>query len=107
VDEDPVERAWGMVALAERYDVYLAAGTADAQARLGSQQVDLVVTTSDGDGFALVEWLRAHHPGLPCLVTTGGVTAKAVAMRRRLPYVMRPLDKERLLAAVARVLSEK
>lgn len=60
-----------------------------------NSSIDLVLTDvtlpGDLDGFALVEWIRVHRPGLPAILTSGKVS-EASAGCQDVPFFAKPCD---------------
>ncbi|MET4897224.1 response regulator [Sphingomonadaceae bacterium jetA1] len=77
----------------------------DACARQECQCVVTDIMMGEMDGFALAESLRARNPAVAIIfMTAWPTTANAVDAVRRyggLDYLEKPLDEERLLAAIA------
>lgn len=74
------------------------------------QRVDLVITDvrmPGGSGLDLLDDLRARHPGLPVVVMTayGSIDVASTAMARgAADFLPKPLDLERTLGVVHRIL---
>lgn len=78
------------------FDVIEAPDATRALALLESDSsIDLVFTDvtlpGEVDGFALVEWIRTHKPGLPAILTSGKVS-EASPKCKDVPFFAKPCD---------------
>jgi two-component system response regulator PilR (NtrC family) len=84
-----------------------AGDVAGAKKLLKAARFDLCLTDMrlpDGDGLDLLEWMTAHHPGVPCAVITahGNVESAVRALKLgAFDFVSKPLD----LGGLRRIVS--
>ena len=111
VDDDAGVRAMMGAALEQQGHVpHLAANGREAEAMLNRQVFDLVLTDivlEDGNGLQLLERVHAQYPHLPVVIVTAvhDISVAIEAMRRgAYDYLMKPFERENLVAAVARAL---
>jgi CheY-like chemotaxis protein len=54
------------------------------------------------DGFALAQWIRASHPGLPIILTSGDTKKAATAKElcENEPFMSKPYDLDLVVAAI-------
>jgi CheY-like chemotaxis protein len=106
VDDDPAIRdALAFLLEDAGYGVRTAPDGQAALAVVAQGACDLVITDLAMprlDGTALIARLRHERPGLPLLVLSAGIR---VAPPPGVPFVAKPFAAERLLAAVARLLT--
>jgi DNA-binding NtrC family response regulator len=82
-----------------------------ALARLQRQAVDLVISDvkmPGTDGFALLHYVKAEHPGLPVVMMSGhsNVSTAVEAMKQgAFDYLVKPFGKEELLRTVQKALN--
>lgn len=81
------------------YTVYEAGNVSEAQAIFGAAlQVDVVfsdVQMPGGlNGFGLARWVRANHPGVPVILTSGvaRLATDAADLCEQAPFVEKPYD---------------
>ncbi|SDX25400.1 response regulator transcription factor [Thiocapsa roseopersicina] len=92
------------------YRVDLATGEGAARARLAAGRFDAVVldlTLADGDGYSLLDALRAGDPLLPIICTSGrcDLDARVKGLRSGFDhYLTKPFEPEELEALLAREL---
>jgi signal transduction histidine kinase/ActR/RegA family two-component response regulator len=93
------------------YRVTRATTADEALALLREQDFDLVLTDvrmpGERDGIALAEWIVAHRPGLPVILTTGYSEHLARAQSLQLPVMPKPTRPDVLLAEVRRQLDAR
>ena len=109
VDDEPAQRELiGGFLKKQGHEVLLAAGGAEALARIREAQVDLVLSDSKMPGMTGPELLgevKALNPEIPfLLVTAYGTVETAVAAMKdgAADYLLKPLDLEELLVRIAR-----
>jgi putative nucleotidyltransferase with HDIG domain len=95
------------------HQVRMAASGLEALEMLGQTDFDLVLTevvVQDGNGIALMEQIREQQPQLPVVMVTA-VHDIAVAIdsmhRGAYDYLLKPFEREHLLAAVRRALDHR
>ncbi len=109
-DDTDLLRLLSMRLSASGYRVSTAESVEAALARLAVERFDLVVSDvrlPDGDGLALFEEIRRHHPAMPViLLTAHGTIPDAVEATSRgvAGYLTKPFDSQTLLARIAQVL---
>ncbi len=97
------------------YEVSLANGPAEAQARLGERTADCVVTDlfmgNDREaGLKLLHWIGANVPGTPVLMMTahGSVEAAVEAMRLgAFDYVQKPFKNDEIRLRIERSIHQR
>jgi DNA-binding NtrC family response regulator len=58
-------------------------------------------------GLSLAVWMNMHHPGVPVILTSGvRAVMPALADQRRIPFVPKPYDFEKVAALIAKVIAE-
>ena len=109
VDDEPAQRELiGGFLKKQGHEVLLAAGGAEALARIREAQVDLVLSDSKMPGMTGPELLgevKTLNPEIPfLLVTAYGTVETAVAAMKdgAADYLLKPLDLEELLVRIAR-----
>jgi len=66
--------------------------------------VDLPGTTG---GLSLAVWMNIHHPDVPVILTSGvRAVMPALADQRRIPFIPKPYDFEKVAALIAKVIAE-
>lgn len=70
--------------------------------------IDLVFTDvtlpGDLDGFALVEWIRVHKPGLPAILTSGKVSDTSPKCKD-VPFFAKPCDYAKVAERIRALLA--
>jgi len=95
------------------YEVLLAESGRDAAGILERQRVDLVLTDivmQDGNGLALLERIRGEYPGLPVVMVSAihDISVAIDSMRRgAYDYLLKPFEREHLVATVVRALEHR
>jgi putative nucleotidyltransferase with HDIG domain len=114
VDNEPPVRTLIAAALERQgYTVKLAGGANEALASLDLNNFNLVLTDivmEDVNGIALLERVHALEPNLPVVVVTAvhDITVAIDAMRRgAYDYLLKPFEREQLLATVERALNHR
>lgn len=114
VDDEPNVRAMMGDALERHgYRVHLASSGLEASDLLQKDHFDLVLTDivmQDGNGLALLEQVRAQHPYMPVVMVTAihDIAVAIDAMRRgAYDYLLKPFEREHLLASVERALEHR
>ncbi len=109
VDDERTMREWLQAALADRYEVRLAADGGEALARLAEAPADLVLTDvrmPGRDGLSLLAELQEGEAGAPPVIvmTAFGTIQEAVEATRRgaFAYLTKPFTLEQLDHALAR-----
>lgn len=79
---------------------------------LDSHRFDLVITDlalPNTTGFGIISHAQAKWPQLPVILVTGylGKTAAEQIINEHVEYIPKPIDRERLLAAVDRFVSHR
>jgi DNA-binding NtrC family response regulator len=107
VDDEPTVLDACVRALSRgRFEVYAAAGGAEAMSRLNGEAFDLLLTDIKMpaiDGLELVRHARQVDPDLPCVVLTGHGTLDAAIESIRLGvsgFVVKPFTLQALMRAV-------
>lgn len=109
-DENPVRSMIGATLERQGYHVQLAQSGREACRQLEQQRVDLVLTDivmQDGNGIALLERVRAEYPNIPVVMVSAihDISVAIDAMRRgAYDYLLKPFEREHLVATVARAL---
>ena len=114
VDDEPHVRAT-MASTLERmgYEVRLAGSGRQALDALALDTFDLVLTDivmQDLNGIALLERIHAQHPRLPVVMVTAvhDISVAIDSMRRgAFDYLLKPFEREQLMAAVERALKHR
>jgi EAL domain-containing protein (putative c-di-GMP-specific phosphodiesterase class I) len=107
-DEEPLRRALARMLAAEAYEVVQAADGREALEQLAGAEFDVVVSDvkmPHMSGLDLLRAIRQKDLELPVILLTGGPTTEAALEAKRhgaLHYLTKPVDKQRLLLAVAR-----
>ena len=58
-------------------------------------------------GLSLAVWINAHHPDVPVILTSGvRAVMPALSNQRRVPFIPKPYDFEKVTALVASVIAE-
>jgi putative nucleotidyltransferase with HDIG domain len=104
-----------MVTALERqgHQVRMAASGLEALEMLGQTDFDLVLTevvVQDGNGIALMEQIREQQPQLPVVMVTAvhDINVAIDSMHRgAYDYLLKPFEREHLLAAVRRALDHR
>ncbi|MGB8261795.1 MAG: HD domain-containing phosphohydrolase [Terracidiphilus sp.] len=111
VDDEPHVRSMtGAVLERQGYDVQSATSGRDALALVENNSFDLVlsdIVMQDGDGLTLLEHIRNQQPHLPVVMVTAihDISVAIDAMRRgAYDYLLKPFERDHLLATVARAL---
>jgi putative nucleotidyltransferase with HDIG domain len=92
------------------YEVMLASGGREAMDAIGQESFELILTDivmQDGNGLALLEHIHAESPNLPVIMVTAihDISVAIDSMRRgAYDYVLKPFEREHLMATVQRAL---
>jgi len=112
-DEETVRQCVADALLSAGYAVEQVASVETAVAKLSTKGLSLVLTDlvmPGSNGLTLLEYARRNHPYLPVVMVTG-VTDISVALEAlRLgayDYLLKPFQREQLLAIVARALEKR
>ena len=95
------------------YQVMLASGGREAQDALDQDSFELILTDivmQDGNGLALLERIHAENPHLPVIMVTAihDISVAIDSMRRgAYDYVLKPFEREHLVATVQRALEHR
>jgi putative nucleotidyltransferase with HDIG domain len=95
------------------HQVRIAASGLEALEMLGQTDFDLVLTevvVQDGNGIALMEQIREQQPQLPVVMVTAvhDINVAIDSMHRgAYDYLLKPFEREHLLAAVRRALDHR
>ena len=92
------------------FDVLEAADGAEALEMVGEEKLDLVITDirmPEMDGFQLLEALRAQHPDLPVLATSGYIDEEEAQERDFDGFIEKPLSIGPMQHAVDSVLGRE
>lgn len=109
-DEHPVRSMIAATLERQGHGVHLASSAREAAHALERQSFDLVLTDivmQDGNGLALLERIRGQHPNVPVVMISAihDVSVAIDAMRRgACDYLLKPFEREHLVATVARAL---
>jgi DNA-binding NtrC family response regulator len=58
-------------------------------------------------GLSLAVWINAYHPTVPVILTSGvRAVMPALADQRRIPFIPKPYDFEKVSALIAKVIAE-
>lgn len=112
-DEDHVRSMMGATLEREGHQVHLAQGGREATELLHGNDFDLVLTDivmKDGNGIALLDHVRGQHPTVPVVMVTAvhDICVAIDAMRRgAYDYLLKPFEREHLLATVLRALEHR
>ena len=112
-DESYVRSMIGATLERQGYDVQLASGGRNAMETLERNSFDLVLTDivmQDGNGIALLERIRNQQPHLPVVMVTAihDISVAIDSMRRgAYDYLLKPFEREHLLATVLRALEHR
>ena len=95
------------------YQVMLASGGREAQDALDQDSFELILTDivmQDGNGLELLERIHAENPHLPVIMVTAihDISVAIDSMRRgAYDYVLKPFEREHLVATVQRALEHR
>ena len=109
-DENPVRAMIGATLERQGYHVQLAASGREATEVLERVPFDLVLTDivmQDGNGIALLERIRGQYPGVPVVMVSAihDISVAIDSMRRgAYDYLLKPFEREHLMATVLRAL---
>ena len=109
-DETPVRSMIGATLERQGYHVQLAGSGREACETLERQPIDLVLTDivmQDGNGIALLERVRANYPNIPVVMVSAihDISVAIDSMRRgAYDYLLKPFEREHLVATVGRAL---
>lgn len=109
-DEHPVRSMIAATLERQGHGVHLASSTREAAQALEHHSFDLVLTDivmQDGNGLALLERIRGQHPSVPVVMVSAihDVSVAIDAMRRgACDFILKPFEREHLVATVARAL---
>jgi putative nucleotidyltransferase with HDIG domain len=109
-DEAPVRSMIAATLERQGYNVQLASCARQALENLEHHSFDLILTDivmQDGNGVALLERIRAEHPNLPVVMVSAihDIGVAIDTMRRgAYDYLLKPFEREHLLATVLRAL---
>lgn len=109
-DENPVRSMIGATLERHGYNVHLASNGREGVNALERSTFDLVLTDivmQDGNGIALLEQIRGLHPNVPVVMVSAihDISVAIDAMRRgAYDYLLKPFEREHLVATVARAL---
>jgi putative nucleotidyltransferase with HDIG domain len=112
-DENHVRSMIGATLEREGHEVHLAHGGREAADLLRGSDFDLVLTDivmKDGNGIALLDHIRNQHPTIPVVMVTAvhDISVAIDAMRRgAYDYLLKPFEREHLLATVLRALEHR
>jgi cyclic di-GMP phosphodiesterase len=114
VDDEPHVRAMlGATLNRQSYDTVEVSSNAEAFELIDRQHFDLVLTDMvmrDGNGIALLDRLHIDHPHIPVVMVTAiqDISVAIGAMRKgAYDYLMKPFEREQLLATVRRALEHR
>jgi two-component system, response regulator PdtaR len=58
-------------------------------------------------GLSLAVWINAHHPNIPVILTSGvRAVMPALTDQRRIPFIPKPYDFEKVADLIAKVIAE-
>src|SRR5271165_775251 len=109
-DETPVRSMMGATLERQGYNVHLAASGREAIEALNRAPFDLVLTDivmQDGNGIALLERIRGQYPCVPVVMVSAihDISVAIDSMRRgAYDYLLKPFEREHLVATVLRAL---
>ena len=114
VDDDLAFRV-GTHALLEDhgYAPTIAVNGEEAKAKLGEQEVDLILSDlvmPGVNGIELLQYVRSAHPGIPVIMVTGFASIATAVEAMRLgarDYVTKPCENDELLIKVRRALEDR
>ncbi|HTS00360.1 MAG TPA: sigma-54 dependent transcriptional regulator, partial [Bacteroidota bacterium] len=114
VDDDLAFRV-GTHALLEDhgYAPTIAVNGEEAKAKLGEQEVDLILSDlvmPGVNGIELLQFVRSAHPGIPVIMVTGFASIATAVEAMRLgarDYVTKPCENDELLIKVRRALEDR
>ena len=95
------------------YQVMLASGGREAMDAIDQESFELILTDivmQDGNGLALLERIHAESPNLPVIMVTAihDISVAIDSMRRgAYDYVLKPFEREHLVATVQRALEHR
>jgi DNA-binding response OmpR family regulator len=107
VDDEPsVLTTYRMILEQKGYEVVAAPSSAEARRALESEKLDLLLCDlsleEKDSGFAVLEYARRLHPGLPSLLLTGYV-GRDISDRAQdlgISVLFKPIDIQEFLAAI-------
>jgi DNA-binding NtrC family response regulator len=105
-DDDSVGSGLEFLLRSEGYETTWVRAGAEAceAARNTRPQVAIIdVNLPDGSGVDLVPLLRARHPDLPVVLSTGHVELNLTDEKQRILSLMKPYELEHLLTAIDNV----
>ncbi len=109
-DEESIRKLLGAVMRGAGYQVVTGASVAEGRDVLKRRRVDLLVTDinmPEESGFALIDHVKEHYPGLPIVVATviDNITeAQQVLESGVYGYLVKPFNKNLVLITVANAL---
>lgn len=112
-DETHVRSMLGSTLERQGYEVKLASSGREALEMLGLDNFDLVLTDivmQDINGIALLERIHAQQPNLPVVMVTAihDISVAIDSMRRgAYDYLLKPFERDHLLATVQRALDHR
>lgn len=112
-DEDHVRAMIGATLERQGHKVHLASGGREASELLDSDSFDLVLTDivmKDGNGIALLDRIHNDQPTVPVVMVTAvhDIAVAIDSMRRgAYDYLLKPFEREHLLATVLRALDHR
>lgn len=112
-DESHVRSMIGATLEHHGYHVQLSESGREAAEILQNGTFDLVLTDivmQDGNGLALLERIRGEHPGMPVVMVSAihDISVAIDSMRRgAYDYLLKPFEREHLLATVQRALEHR
>ena len=95
------------------YEVMLASGGREAMDAIEQESFELILTDivmQDGNGLALLEHIHSESPNLPVIMVTAihDISVAIDSMRRgAYDYVLKPFEREHLMATVQRALEHR
>ncbi len=95
------------------YRVDLASSGNEAKEMIDRDSFDLILTDMlmpDGDGFTLLDWVRANRPGLPVvMVSAASDIGMAIDSMHRgaCDYLLKPFDHRKLFETIRRALEQR
>jgi two-component system, response regulator PdtaR len=113
VEDDPLVRISTSDYLRAKGYHVIEAGTAIEAATVLSSGPPVHALFSDVDlpgamgGLSLAVWVHTHHPAIPVILTSGvRAVMPALSRQRRIPFLPKPYDVEKVAALIARVITE-
>jgi len=110
VDDEPsVLDTIGLILESEGYQVRTASNGVEALAEIEREAPALVlldIMMPVMNGYELLDRLRAEGQRVPVVFISAAARAKEAAARFSVPFVAKPFDIDKLLAAVSRVIPE-